>query len=167
MNEKLILWAQALDNTCPDHFDVRGEEIPADDSSRRQEAVSSVSAVIKNAKGIYKGNGILLTADAHHFVIEVPSAQLDCAGRTAPIVCYGAYDAAVGDELVTSVAIALEHFARRINRTLQPDHLKLVRTAFEDLKKKSSETKFKRTVWIGAGVVLLLAIVYWLSQRNG
>lgn len=166
MKEKFILCAQAIDNTSPDHFYARGEELSVDDSARRQEAVSSISSVIKNGMRVYEDSGVLLTADAHHFVIEVPSAQRDRAGRTAPIVCYGAYSAAVEDELVTSVTVALEHFAKRIGRTVQPDHLTLVRTAFENLKKKSSTTKIKRTVLIGAGALALLAVVYWLVQRN-
>ncbi len=181
MKEKFIFWAQALDNTSPDHFYARGDELSVDDSARRQEAVSLVSSVIKNGKHVYEDGGVLLTADAHHFVIECPSAQRDRAGRIAPIVCYGEYNSAVGDELVTSVPVALEHFAKRIGRTVQPDHLKLVDTAFKYLvekkspykrvdrflKKKISTTKIER-IMIGAGALTLLAAaLYWMTQRNG
>jgi hypothetical protein len=166
VTEKFILWAQALDNASPDHFDVRGEELSADDSVRRQEAVSSVSSVIKNGTRVYEVSGVLLTADDRHFVLEVPSAQRDRAGRTAPIVCYGDYDAAVGDALGASAAVALDDFAKRIGRTLQPEHFELARASFEALKKKSSTTKLVRTVGIGAAALVLLAIVYWLAQRG-
>ncbi|KAB2911236.1 MAG: hypothetical protein F9K40_01165 [Kofleriaceae bacterium] len=164
MTEKFILWAQALDNASPDHFDVRGDELSPDDSVRRQEAVSLVSAVIKNGARVYENGGVLLTADDRHFVVEVPSAQRDRAGRTAPIVCYGDYDATVGDALGASVAVALDDFAKRIGRTLQTEHFDLARASFEALKKKSSTTKLVRTVGIGAMGLVLLAIVYWLAQ---
>ncbi len=164
--EKFILWAQALDNSSPDHFDVRGKMLSADDSVRRQEAVSSVSSVIKNGTRVYDVSGVLLTADDRHFVLEIPSAQRDLSGRTAPIVCYGEYDVVESDALGASVAVALDVFAKRIGRTLQPEHFKLMRISFETLKKKSSMTKLVRTVGIGALALAFLAIVYWLAQRG-
>lgn len=167
MTEKFILWAQALDNISPDHFDVRGEELSDDDSARRQEAVSSVSNVIKHGTCVFEDSGVLLTADNHHFVLEVPSAQRDSACRTAPIVCYGACDAAAGDALVASATVALEYFAKRIGRSLQPEHLNLVRASFEALKKKSLATKLMFAFWIGAICLVFLAVVYWMTQRNG
>lgn len=165
MKKRFILWAQALDNTSPDHFYDRGEELSVSDSSRREEAVSSVAIVIREGKRVYEDSGVLLTADAHHFVIEVPSIQRDCAGRFAPIVCYGAYSATIEDQLVTSVSVSLEHFAKRIGRTVQSDHLNNVRSAFDDLKKKSSTIKNKRAVLFGAGALALL-VLFWLIQRN-
>lgn len=166
MKDKFILWAQALDNASPDHFDVYGKNLRPDDTVQRQEAVSKVSRVIKNGTRLFEENGVLLTADASQFVVEVPSVQRDHAGRTAPIVCYGHYDATVSDAFGASVAVALDDFAKKIGRTLQPDHFDLARSSFEALKKKSSTTKLVRTVGIGAVGLLLLAIVYWLT-RNG
>lgn len=160
--DKFTLWAQALDNSSPDHFNVRGEELAADDSVRRQEAVSSVSNVIKHGTRCYESGGVLLTADARHFVLEVPSAQRDRAGRTAPIVCYGLYDAKDGETLDDSAAAALNDFAKRIGRTLSPEHLELTRAAFAALKKK--RTKLPRTLKIGVLVLALLGIIYWLAQ---
>lgn len=166
MTDKFILWAQALDNASPDHFEVRGKDLKPDDSVQRQEAVSLVSSVIKSGARIFDQSGVLLTADDRHFVVEVPSAQLDRAGRTAPIVCYGDYDATVGDVLGASAAVALDDFAKRIGRTLQPEHFELARASFKALKKKSSTTKLVRTVGIGAVGLVLLAIVYWLAQKG-
>lgn len=163
---KFILWAQALDNASPDHFDVNGKDLKPDETMQRQLAVSRVSNVIKNGVRIFEHNGVMLTADAHHFVIEIPSVQLDRAGRTAPIVCYGDYDAMVGDALGTSAALALDDFAKRIGRTLQPEHFERTQASFEALKKKVSKTKIMRTIGIGAVVLVLLAIVYWLVQKS-
>lgn len=136
MTDKFILWAQALDNASPDHFDVHGKNLEPDNAAQRQDAVSKVSSVIKNGRRIFEKSSVLLTADTSHFVIEMPSVQRDRAGRTAPIVCYGDYDATVGDELGTSVDDALDKFSRKIGRTLQPDHRELAQASFKGLKKK-------------------------------
>lgn len=163
MMEKFTLWAQAIDNSSPDHFNVQGEELAADDSIRRQEAVSSVSKVIKNGSQFYKSNGVLLTADAQHFVLELPSTQRDIAGRIAPIICYGRYGTEDSGRLGDSAELALKDFAKRIGRTLPPDHLELTRSAFAALKKKMSLAQILR---IGALIFVLLAIVYGLTQRG-
>jgi hypothetical protein len=68
--------------------------------------------------------------------------------------------------LGASAAVALDDFAKRIGRTLQPEHFELARASFEALKKKSSTTKLVRKVGIGAAALVLLAIVYWLAQRG-
>lgn len=167
MTGKFILWAQALDNASPDHFEVRGEELSADDTVRRQEGVSSVSTVIKKGTRLYDVSDVLLTADDRHFVLEVPSAQRDRAGRTAPLVCYGDYDATVGDALGASAAVALDDFAKRIGRTLQPEHFERARASFKVLKKKSSMMKLVPAARIVAAALVLLFIVYWLAQTGG
>lgn len=164
--EKLILWAQALDNASPDHFRVRGEELAADDAVRRQEAVSAVSKVIKYGARVYESGGVLLTADAIRFVLEVQSTQRDDAGRAAPIVCSGEYGAALGDQLDEAVSIAVEDFARRIGRTLHPRHFELVQAAFSALKKTSRMTRLVRWLATASLGLVLLAIGFWLAQRD-
>lgn len=166
MTEKFILWAQALDNTSPDHFDVRGKELSADDSGKRQDVVSRVSSVTKKGARVYETGGVLLTADNCHFVLEVPSTQRDRAGRVAPIVCYGDYGDAIGDELGDSAVVALDVFVKRIGRTLQPEHIKLARGSFDSLKKKPSMTRLVRMVGIGIVILVLLILVYGLVQRS-
>lgn len=165
MTGKFILWAQALDNASPDHFEFRGEALTADDTVRRQEGVSSVSTVIKKGTRLFDVSGVLLTADERNFVLEVPSAQRDRAGRTAPLVCYGEYDASEGDALGASAAVALDDFAKRIGRTLQPEHFELVRTSFKAREKKSS--KLVRAAGIVVATLVLLFTVYWLAQTGG
>lgn len=166
MSDRFVLWAQALDNASPDHFVVHGEELSADDSIRRQEAVSLVSSVIKGGTRLYHVSRVLLTADARHFVLEVPSAQRDRAGRTAPIVCYGGYDPATLDSLGASAAVALDDFAARIGRTVQPEHFEHAQSSFEALKKKSSRRRRVRMVGIGAVGAVLLVLAY-LLVRSG
>jgi hypothetical protein len=166
MTDKFILWAQALDNASPDHFEVSGKVLDPDETVQRQEAVSRVSNVIKRGARICEKSGVLLTADDSHFVLEVPSAQRDSAGRAAPIVCYGDYNATVGNSLGASAAIALDDFAGRIGRTLQAEHFELAQASFETLKKKLSTTKLIRAGGIVMVGLVLLAIVYWLAQKG-
>lgn len=163
MTNKFILWAQALDNTSSDHFDMRGKVLDPSDTERRQEAVSLVSSVIKKGERIFEEGGVLMTADSKHYIVEVLSAQRDSVGRTAPIVCYGEYDATVGDSLGSSVAATLDNFAKRIGRKLQPEQFELVQRSFNTLKKKYSTMKIVRALLIG--VVGLLLIVYFLAQK--
>lgn len=164
MTAKFVLWAQALDNASPDHFEVGGEELSPDDAIRREAAVSSVSSVIKSGIRVYEVNGVILTVHVRQFVLEVPSAQRDHAGRSAPIVCQGQYDVEGGDALGDSAACALDDFARRIGRTLQPEHIEGARAAFVALKKKSSTTNVGRPLGIGGLVLVILGIVYWLAR---
>ena len=166
MTGKLIFWAQALDNASPDHFEMRGEELLSDDAVRRQEAVSLVSDVVKAGTRIFDAQGVQLTEDGRHFVVELPSAELDRAGRRAPIVCYGEYGSRVGDTLWASVAVGLDDFAKRIGRNISPEHFELARESFETLKKKSSTRSLGRAVWIGAAALVLLALAYWLVSRG-
>ncbi len=166
MTEQLIFWAQALDNASPDHIDVSGSGLAPDDVVRRQEAVSLVSKVIKEGSRIFDVRGVQLTEDGRHFVVEVPSAERDRAGRVAPIVCYGAYDASVVDALLSSVVDDLEDFARRIDRNILSDHSVLVRESFVALKKKSSTTRIVRAAGAVAVALALLALVYWLASKG-
>lgn len=162
---KFVLWAQALDNSSPDHFEVGGEELSPDDAIRREEAVASVYGVIKSGMRVYDLNDVILTAHVRDFVLEVPSAQRDHAGRSAPIVCQGQYDVERGDALGDSATLALDDFARRIGRTLQPEHIDGARAAFAALKQKLSTTNVGRTLGVGGVVLVILGLVYWLVRR--
>lgn len=164
MTDKFVLWAQALDNASPDHFEVHGKILAPDDTIQRQEAVSLIARVIKTGARIDEKCGVLLTADDSHFVVEVPSAQRDIAGRGAPIVCYGAYESAVGDLLGASAAVALDDFAKRIGRTLLPEHFEIARESFEILKKKITTARLVRTAGVVTVGLMLLVIAYLLTQ---
>jgi hypothetical protein len=166
VTQKFIFWAQALDNVSPDSFLVYGDEVSPDETLRRQEAVSAVSNVIKIGTQLFSVRGVQLTADANHFVAETPSAQRDRVGRTAPIVCYGDYDATFGEGLPASVADALNAFANRIGRNIEPEHLGLVRDSFLVLKKNSSMRRLLRNVAFGTAVLALVALAYWLASRS-
>jgi hypothetical protein len=166
VTERLIFWAQALDNASPDHIDIGGTRLSPDDAVRRQEAVSLVSNVIKAGTRIFEARGVQLTEDGRHFVVEVPSVERDRAGRVAPIICYGAYDASIGDALVSSVVDGFNDFAKRIDRNILPAHSELARKSFIELKKKYSTRRIIRAIAAVAAASALLALVYWLASKG-
>lgn len=165
MNKDLIFWAQALDNSSPDHIEISGAILSPDDTVRRQEAVSRVSNVVKAGTRVFESRDLQMTADEHHFVIEVPSTQRDRAGRTAPVVCYGDYGSTVNDELAKSVAVGFDEFAKGIGRSLQPAQSEFVR-AFEALKKNVTTRKLVRGAGIAAAVLVLLLLAYCLESKG-
>lgn len=163
MTDKFVFWAQALDNSSSDHIEIHGESLASDDAIRRQETVSLVSRVVKVGESIFKSDGVQLTADNHHFVMEVPSVQRDRAGRTAPIVCYGDYRVATDDTLGFSVAAGIEGFAKRIGRDLQSADFERIHFAFKSLKKKSLTKRSLRVAAIGMAIVVLMGLAFWLT----
>ena len=167
MSELLVLWAQALDNSSPDQIELRGERLPEHDSARRQEAVSTVSAVVRNGTRLYDEGGVRLTEDGGRFVLEVPTAQSDLAGRTAPVVCCGLGDPLQGEELVSATRTWMEDFCIRIGRTLLAEHVERVFPAFAVLKKKYLRRRLVRMAILGAATMATLALVAWLLSRVG
>lgn len=159
MNKKSIFWAQALDNSSPDHIEIGGEKLRSDDLLNRQKAVSLVSQVIKSGACVFSERGVRLTADNQHFVVEVLSVQQDRAGRAAPIICYG--DVVMTAETVTE---GINKFANQIDRSLQSEHLELVQKSFVILKKKF---RVKKIVRMAAIVVAVLMVsIFWIASRT-
>lgn len=161
-----ILWAQPLDNRAPDHVEKKGRLLdPRTDAAHREAAVSSVAGVIKHGAVAYSREHIKLTEDRGRFVIELPSAQRDERGRIAPIVGLGELPPTIDDGFGSTVAIELEEFARRIGRTVEPEHMSDVRAAFAEQKKKRSAAKKKRLAG-GALLFLLFMALVLLSRAS-
>lgn len=157
----LSFWAQALNNSSPDHIVKHGVELEPDDILGRREVVSLVSEVIKRGTRIYESKGSLLTADAHHFVIEIPTAQLDQIGRTAPIVCYGCYNKTMDEEFKTKVIGGLETFAAKIGRSVQSEQIDFIHESFTILKKKSTKKIIRTAIIVLAVLLGFLYLGHW------
>lgn len=164
MTRRLVYWAQALDNASDDHIRLREEDLAPEDSVRRQEAVSLVSNVIKSGSRIFGESGVVLTTHGHLFVVEVPCAERDRADRAAPIICCGEYNRVMDDAFGALVAEDISNFARRIGRTILPEHMGVVRGAFGDLKKK--ERRILAVGGIALVALVLLVLVYVLASRG-
>ena len=166
MSKMFVYWAQALDNASPDHLDVQGVRLAPEDAVRRQAAVSLVSSVVKTGSRIFSEHGVWLTENGHQFVVEVPSAEADQAGRMAPIDCYGEYEAEADDAFGAAVSDGIENFARSIGRTIRPDQAETIRRAFEARKKKSSRNRLVLLAGIGLLALAVLAGVLALTLRR-
>lgn len=158
MSAKFIFWAQALDNSSPDHIEIEGEELGSDDLLNRQKAVSLVSRVIKSGNCVFSECGVRLTVDNQNFVVEVLSLQQDRAGRGAPIICYGTV--VINSEIITE---ALNRFAKKIGRSLQSEHIALVKKALDTRNKNSMVKMIVRITLII--VATLMTAIFWLSSR--
>lgn len=164
MTNKFIFWAQAIDNTLPDHIECGGELLAPAEVERRQQAVSNVSGVIKAGNKIFDENGVRLTVDKGRFVLEVFSVERDIAGRLAPIVCFSSYDSTDIDTYSATVISCLEDFAKRIERNIPAAHQLLVKNSFKELKKKSWAAPIVRTAWMSLVMLALFMLVYMMSH---
>lgn len=154
--KKFSYWAQALDNTSPDHIVLNDVDTLPDDQASRQQVVEMVSAVTEHGMTVFDYGGIQLTANSHEFVIEIPAEQHDVIGRIAPLTCYGHFEDSELDGLNPIVKDGLSAFAKSIGRTLSPECLILIDDAIATLKKKINGRR-KRLV-VGSVCLAVLAV---------
>jgi hypothetical protein len=96
----------------------------------------------------------------------VPCAERDRADRIAPIICCGEYNRVMDDAFGASVAEDISSFARRIGRTILPQHMGVVRGAFGNLKKKEKRMLAGWGIALAALVLLVLVLAYVLASRG-
>ncbi len=166
MTSNLILWAQPLDNTSPDHIESPGEVVSSERPERRERAVSTVYSVATAGKRIFSKGGVQLTDDGRRFLVEVLSDQRDQAGRAAPIVCCGKYDPSFDDGSGAKVVININEFAQRIGRTITPEKLDLMKQAFVLLKKKRQRKRLVGILGFLALALALMALFYLVVWRR-
>lgn len=166
MKNKFSYWAQALDNSSPDHIILEGEGTLPEDQIKRQQVVKLVSAVIKRGVRIFDAGGLKLTVNSPNFVVELPSEQRDVVGRIAPLICYGQIDYLEVEHSGNEVFEGLSGFARSIERTISLEYSEFISSAFERLKKKSSD-KRKRLVALALVIVIILvvAVSAWVKTQ--
>lgn len=152
MPNHFSFWAQALDNTSPDHFYHEGIELPADEKAKRREVVVLVSNVIKQGHKKYDDGGVLLTSDHRAFVLEVPVLEQDVLGRGGAITAYGPISS---NEMEVSFLRELNAFATDVGRSFLPDTLERVHGALIFLG-KNNRAEFKQK---NSGCLMLLATI--------
>jgi hypothetical protein len=155
VTKNFTFWAQALDNSSPDHFEHRGKMLLESDVVLRQETVSLVSQIVKSGECVYDKGDNKLTADGRRFLLEVLSVQRDNVGRTAPIVCCGEYEEKIGYTFVNALCDDLNQFTIRIGRNLPPNFDASIRFSFIKLKRKSAKNKIKLSISLIMFLVLL------------
>ena len=149
-----IIWAQALDNTSSDHFEISDGELT------REAAVSRVYNVIERGRRVYAQDSVRLTASGQELVLELESAVKDLAGRTAPIVCLSGFDADLSPGFAAGLASDVDGFANRIGRKLAEGHSQLVANAIATLKKNCRRRVTMVTLFILTIILCLAGLVY-------
>ena len=168
MINNFIFWAQALDNSSPDHIRMEENDLTSEEADQRQKAVSLVSAVVKTGRCVFEKQNVRLFDDGKHFVIEITSAQCDQIDRTAPIVCYGEYDKNICETLGDGITNHLQQFTEAIGRSIGPDQTKQVNESIEQLKKNISKRKLHviGKIAIVISLLLLSLLYHLLSKQN-
>lgn len=133
MSRGWVYLAQALDNRGPDHLAV--DNVQAGAFSREQ-AVEQVARVMTHGRRVYQEGGVALTVWRGEFVLEVPCAERDAAGRIAPLVCHGRYGGAT--DLQAQLMQGLGGFAARLGRTLPPELNAHVGAAIDRLRRQGA-----------------------------
>lgn len=125
------MWAQALDNESPDHVTVNGKEVnDDDDDALRQQAMSSLSSVVKDGKKVFSESHVILHVSKTAFLLEVPSNEKDVVGRIAPITYFEENKKMAANSAISG----LQSFARKIGRTISDETIAIIRKAFLKVK---------------------------------
>tara|TARA_R110000787_G_scaffold86057_11_gene183395 strand:+ start:10340 stop:10822 length:483 start_codon:yes stop_codon:yes gene_type:complete len=156
MNASLCFKAQSLDNTSPDHYQIGTDLLTDNDTIRRQEIADKIADIMRQRSFPLKSNGAELILYRRKFLAQVHAVQTDEAERRAPIICIGEFDQKRASRAdVQCVIQALEDFAAKINRTIEPEHIKFLGSAFEQVNPA-------RSVWpwiLAIGLILSLILL--------
>lgn len=166
MTRVFIFWAQPLDNASPDIIHDGNEALLPSDTTRREAVVLRVSDVIKHGLRYFEHDGVVATEDGKHFVLELPSAQRDCLGRAAPIVCCGECSSPKGENVGDKCIDALIRFAEQIERGILPAHLDAIRSSFTTLKKKDHARKVRRFAISMVALAIAVVAACWLLSNS-
>lgn len=171
MSNNFGLWAQSLDNFSPDEMSIDEKQLLPDDKVKRENLVSEVSHIVATSPYQISEDGIKLTANETHFLLEVISSKCDNAGRAAPIICYGNYDNKSIDSLTDLVFESLNNFARQINRDIPSICIPQIKDMFVKLKKRKKRDKYLRYSVVAAvsavvGFVALDTVDYVRKNIN-
>ena len=142
--QSLSFWAQALDNTSPDHF-MQDEHMLDDDSQGRQGIAQSVSRVKSNGSRAYDESGVILVVHRTEFVLEFPCEERDDSGRVSPIVCHGTFGDRASAELNAFVINEAKRFALEAHRPLSEATQSNMTEALGALKKNQPTLQPKLT----------------------
>lgn len=159
MMGQLSFQAQALDNMSPDHYQIGDELLSAENQTGCIYVANMISEVAREGKSLLKAGGAELTVQRQRFLAQVYSEQLDRAGRRAPILCCGEFSRSDDPQAITR---AIQGFAAKIGRTVDPGHIQAIRGGLTELKKKSRALPLA----VGIGIAVLLAALMLSVQHQ-
>ena len=159
-NLALSFRAQSLDNQSPDPVEVDNQRLTEEDVAQRQELAQKISKVSLDGTRVFSKGSHAASLHGNEFLLKTPSDQLDDAGRTAPLLCYGC----VPDEPPASwsgdVVKAMVGFAERIGRTISATRQETAHRGVEKIIKKKRINKLRqKMLWWAALLILLSSVV--------
>jgi hypothetical protein len=167
---RLSFWAQSLDNVAPDDMVENNRTLDATYVKERQNLVQRISRVSTSGQRVFSEGHNSAFLLGNEFLLEIPSDQVDHAGRIAPIICYGVIPEEPWESWPSDVARAQRDFAFSIGRGISEENASSARRGLEAVvKKKESSRRRKMLVYAAASIVTIIGIfvVYWLIRQQG
>lgn len=159
-------WAQALDNTTPDHFYYVYNKQNVVEVSECKNIIELIARVTKSGEVIYGDGRIKLIEKNRQVVIEVPTIQCDNAGRVAAVVSCFNIEQQIDDAFIGQVISRIDAFAQHINRTILLCDLEMVKTAMRKLNKRYVRKRRILLFISGTGIVVSIAIaLHYFGHR--
>jgi len=158
---KLSFFAQALDNTSPNHLSIDGQILHSNDTALREQITTMIANTTMKGKNVFDEAFIQLHINGADFIISVPSAERDVIGRIAPIVCIGKINDPMDDSVTEQILYEINCFTAMIGRSVEPETIRVARKALLLLKKNRKIPRYGLT--IGVAIIAVIAI-YLLSK---
>ncbi|WP_156784211.1 hypothetical protein [Sphingomonas sp. SKA58] len=160
MKDALYFKAQALDNTSPDLYQYGDSKVVPDEGVMRQQITDLISDISRRGSHHLRADGAELIVVDRAFLVQVSCRERDDAGRRASIICCGEFSRD-DDPAEQSILIvgAIREFAARIERTVEPCHLKAIDDNLGDLKKKPTNRGIPIWVVLTLSIVALLILL--------
>jgi hypothetical protein len=160
-----IFGAQSLDNVSTDPFGRDDQLVLEDNVEERQRIASTISSVTGEGKIVYDSDLVSIWRRANALAIQVISAELDSAGRAAPVICHIDFGDEENKPSAGRVADAFARFFSLIGREFDKDRHRAVRTAVEvAIEQKKIAVRKRRILIAGLVAVALLAGIYFFSH---
>jgi hypothetical protein len=160
-----IFRAQSLDNVSTDPFGKDDQLVLEDNIDERQRIASAISSVTSEGKVVYDSPLVSIWCKANALAIQVISAELDSAGRAAPVICHISFDDKENILPAGRIGDAFARFFSLIGREFNEDRHRAVRKAIGAvIEQKKRAVKNRRILIAGAITVALLAGIYFFSH---
>lgn len=134
--------AQALDNVSPDHYHLNGKLL-GKNTNREGWITREISEIAINGTYLLKdADGVEIIQHNGYVLMQCYSEQRDAAGRSAPVLCFGAITLGEDPQWVIDEIV---DFAKKIGRTVDQSQLQRIATKLKENPRKSFLRNLFRT----------------------
>ncbi len=157
-----LLWAQSLDNSSPDHMRIGDHKLDPSNKDERRTLVSTMSSVTLRGKSYDFGGALVVCKYRDSFVVNIPTAMTDLAGRQANIACCFQVESRALLELeqkIQEITDAAKDFARSIGWTIESEAIRRTQDAILEVW-RGDPCKYRGVsgIWIGIIGTMTFAI---------